>query len=75
MLRPYPQEFREGALALAGRGDRPVVEIAHSSGSPSRVFAGGLPRPRFTGHSGEQSDHAIAAASANRCSRASAGVR
>jgi len=41
MLRPYPQEFREGALALAGRGDRPVVEIAHSSGSPSRVFAGG----------------------------------
>ncbi len=35
----------------------------------------GLPRPRFTGHSGEQSDHAIAAASANRCSRASAGLR
>ncbi len=34
-----------------------------------------LPRPRFTGHSGEQSDHAIAAASANRCSRASAGLR
>ena len=35
-----------------------------------------MPRPRFTGHSGEQSDHAtVACASACRCSRASAGVR
>jgi len=35
-----------------------------------------VPRPRFTGHSGEQSDHAtVACASVSRCSRASAGVR
>ena len=35
-----------------------------------------VPRPRFTGHSGEQSDHATAVCvSASRCSRVSAGVR
>ncbi len=34
-----------------------------------------LRRPRFAGHSGGQRDHAAAAASACRCSRASVGVR
>jgi hypothetical protein len=35
-----------------------------------------MPRPRFTGHCGEQGDHATAVCgSARRCSRASVGVR
>jgi hypothetical protein len=33
-----------------------------------------VPRPRFTGHSGEQADHATSAWF-SRCSRASMGVR
>jgi transposase len=32
MPRPYPKEFREGALALARRGDRPIAEVAHELG-------------------------------------------
>jgi transposase len=28
MPRPYPKEFREGAVELARRGDRPIQEIA-----------------------------------------------
>jgi transposase len=32
MPRPYSREFREGALALARRGDRPVAEIAKELG-------------------------------------------
>jgi transposase-like protein len=32
MPRPYPKEFREGALQLAREGERPIVEIAHSLG-------------------------------------------
>jgi transposase len=30
--RPYPKEFREGAVALARRGDRPIAEIAKELG-------------------------------------------
>ena len=29
MPRPYPKEFREGAIELARRGERPIAEIAH----------------------------------------------
>lgn len=29
MPRPYPKEFREGAIALVRQGDRPIAEIAH----------------------------------------------
>jgi transposase-like protein len=32
MPRPYPKEFREGAVALARQGDRPVREIAKELG-------------------------------------------
>jgi transposase len=28
MPRPYPKEFREGALQLVGEGERPVAQIA-----------------------------------------------
>jgi transposase len=28
MPRPYPREFREGALQLVGEGERPVAQIA-----------------------------------------------
>ena len=32
MPRPYPKEFREGALQLVREGERPIVEIAHDLG-------------------------------------------
>jgi transposase len=32
MPRPYPKEFREGALQLVAQGERPVREIAQSLG-------------------------------------------
>lgn len=32
MPRPYPKEFREGALALVGEGERPIAQIAHELG-------------------------------------------
>lgn len=32
MPRPYPREFREGALELVRQGDRPVAEIAGELG-------------------------------------------
>ena len=32
MPRPYPREFREGALDLVRRGDRPVGEVARELG-------------------------------------------
>lgn len=32
MPRPYPKEFREGALQLVAQGERPIAEIAHELG-------------------------------------------
>ena len=32
MPRPYPKEFREGALQLVREGDRPVAQIANELG-------------------------------------------
>lgn len=32
MPRPYPKEFKQGALDLVERGDRPMAEIAHELG-------------------------------------------
>jgi transposase len=32
MPRPYPREFREGAVTLARQGDRPIREIAQELG-------------------------------------------
>jgi transposase len=32
MPRPYPKEFREGAIQLAREGERPVAEIAKELG-------------------------------------------
>ncbi len=66
---------------LTGCGER-VLEVGRlrrerrTGGKTDAFDAVRVPRPRFTGHFGEQSDHVIAAgASASRCSRASVGVR
>jgi transposase len=32
MPRPYPKEFREGALELVRQGDRPIAQIAKDLG-------------------------------------------
>lgn len=32
MPRPYPKEFKQGAIDLARRGDRPIAEIARELG-------------------------------------------
>ena len=32
MPRPYPKEFREGAIELARQGERPIAQIAHELG-------------------------------------------
>jgi len=32
MPRPYPKEFREGALQLVREGERPIAQIAHELG-------------------------------------------
>src|SRR5581483_12404267 len=32
MPRPYPKQFREGALELVRQGDRPVAEVAKELG-------------------------------------------
>lgn len=32
MPRPYPKEFKQGAIDLARRGDRPVREVAQDLG-------------------------------------------
>lgn len=32
MPRPYPREFREGAVQLARQGERPIAEIAKDLG-------------------------------------------
>jgi transposase-like protein len=32
MPRPYPKEFREGAVKLARQGERPIAEIAKELG-------------------------------------------
>ena len=32
MPRPYPKEFKLGAIALARTGDRPIAEVAHELG-------------------------------------------
>lgn len=32
MPRPYPKEFRQGAIDLARRGDRPIREVAEGLG-------------------------------------------
>jgi transposase len=32
MPRPYPKEFKQGAIALARTGDRPIAEVAHELG-------------------------------------------
>jgi transposase-like protein len=32
MPRPYPKEFKQGAIDLACRGERPIAEVAHELG-------------------------------------------
>jgi transposase-like protein len=38
VARPYPREFREGAVALARQGERPIPEIAKELGSLNERF-------------------------------------
>ncbi len=67
LARKQPWAVAAGGLALGFLASRFL-----KASSEKRY----LPRPRFTGHFGERSDHATAACvSASRCSRASAGVR
>jgi transposase len=32
MPRPYPKEFKQAAIDLARRGERPIAEVAHELG-------------------------------------------
>ena len=32
MPRPYPKEFKQGAIAVARTGERPIAEVAHELG-------------------------------------------
>jgi len=62
-----PALLMERGAAAGSLAGLPTVSPATNSS---------VPRAQFTGHSGEQSDHATAAcARARRCSRASVGVR
>jgi len=42
MPRPYPKEFREGAVALARQGDRPISDIARELGIADSCLRGWL---------------------------------
>jgi transposase len=46
MPRPYPQEFREGALALV-RGGRPVAEVARELGIAESCLRNWLKRDQL----------------------------
>lgn len=58
MPRPYPKEFREGAIELARRGERPMAEIAHQrraarahrAQAPSQAAGAGKGRPAKSRH-------------------------
>lgn len=47
MPRPYPREFREGAIELARRGDRPVAEIARELGIADSCLRNWLKRDQL----------------------------
>jgi GNAT superfamily N-acetyltransferase len=58
------------------RGCAQIKVVTQNTNVPACRFYVRMPRPRFTGHCGEQCDHATAVcASASWCSRASVGVR
>ena len=47
MPRPYPREFREGAVALARQGERPVGEIAKELGIAESCLRNWLKQDRL----------------------------
>jgi transposase len=47
MPRPYPREFREGAVALARQGERPIAEIAKELGIAESCLRNWLKRDQL----------------------------
>ena len=47
MPRPYPKEFREGAVALARQGDRPIKDIAKELGIAESCLRNWLKRDQL----------------------------
>jgi transposase len=47
MPRPYPREFREGAVVLARRGERPISEIAKELGIAESCLRNWLKQDRL----------------------------
>jgi len=47
MPRPYPKEFREGAVQLARRGERPIAEIARELGIAESCLRNWLKRDQL----------------------------
>lgn len=47
MPRPYPREFREGAVTLARQGERPVGEIAKELGIAESCLRNWLKQDRL----------------------------
>lgn len=47
MPRPYPREFREGAVKLARQGERPISEIAKELGIAESCLRNWLKRDQL----------------------------
>ena len=47
MPRPYPKEFREGAVQLARQGERPIAEIARELGIAESCLRNWLKRDQL----------------------------
>jgi len=47
MPRPYPKEFREGAVTLARQGDRSIKDIAKELGIAESCLRGWLKRDQL----------------------------
>jgi transposase len=47
MPRPYPKEFREGAVQLARQGERPVADIAQELGIAESCLRNWLKRDQL----------------------------
>lgn len=47
MPRPYPREFREGAVQLARKGERPIAEIAKELGIAESCLRNWLKRDQL----------------------------
>ena len=47
MPRPYPKEFREGAVQLARQGERPIADIARELGIAESCLRNWLKRDQL----------------------------